>query len=244
MQRQKLKEEVRALGPWFHNYEIAAGVWTNPEGKGAGLDYPANRWGIVSNLLPDLRNKTCLDIGASSGFFSLKLKELGAASVLGIDDGEQPRAVEQGRFAAAKLALEADFRTISVYDVHKLETRFDVVLFMGVLYHLRHPLLALERIRSVCAGTLILQTITTPQTDECKGALTRVIDDIDLKSPVLSSPTFPALRFIENKLNGDVTCWFVPNVAAVGAMLRSSGFSIQEVVFASPREVFLRCRAV
>jgi hypothetical protein len=109
---------------------------------------------------------------------------------------------------------------------------------------LRHPLLALERIRSVCAGTLILQTITTSQTDQCKAALSQITHNSELESPALTDPAFPTLRFIENKLHGDDTCWFVPNVAAVGAMLRAGGFSIQEVVFASPREMFVRCKAV
>jgi predicted rRNA methylase YqxC with S4 and FtsJ domains len=67
---------------------LSDGLWTNPDYKGAGPDYPAWRWKFVEPMLPDVRGKRCLDIGCSSGFFSLKLKEIGANYVLGIDHGE------------------------------------------------------------------------------------------------------------------------------------------------------------
>src|SRR4051812_23158565 len=98
------------------------------------------------------KGKSCLDIGCSSGFFSLKLKELGAAYVLGVDSGEQPQAIKQAQFAAATLGLDVDFRILSAYDLAALGTTFDVVLFMGVFYHLRHPLVALEAAHAVCGG--------------------------------------------------------------------------------------------
>src|ERR1041385_5782853 len=90
-QRTAIHGKIRSLGPWFHNMNIARGLWTHPENEGAGPDYPAWRWRLIKPMLPDVSNKRCLDIGCSSGFFSLKLKELGAAAVVGIDQGEQLR---------------------------------------------------------------------------------------------------------------------------------------------------------
>jgi tRNA (mo5U34)-methyltransferase len=232
---------IEELGPWFHNYEIASGVWTNPAGTGPGVDYPLWRWRLVEPLLPAVKGKTCLDVGCSSGFFSLKLKEMGAAYVLGVDSGEQTQAIAQARFAAEKLGLDVDFRVLSAYDLRVLGREFDVVLFMGVFYHLRHPLLALEAVRAVCRETLMFQTITTPSGQTLVEPDAGVRTSVAFGSPAMSTEQFPALRFIEGALDQDVTCWFVPNVQAVAAMLRSCGFTLDKPVFPSERDIIARC---
>src|SRR5215470_19676000 len=75
--RRMLIQQIDELGPWFHNFEIASGVWTNASERFPGMEYPLERWRLIEPLLPDLEGKSCLDVGCSSGFFSLKLKELG-----------------------------------------------------------------------------------------------------------------------------------------------------------------------
>jgi tRNA (mo5U34)-methyltransferase len=179
-------------------------------------------------------------VGCSSGFFSLKAAELGAASVLGIDSGEQIRATEQARFAAETLGLQPSFQNVSVYDLPQLGRTFDVVLFMGVLYHLRHPLLALEALRKVCAGTLILQTITTPSAGRL-AELPGASKNVQLNVPLMLDRRFPSAQFIEGGLGGDQSCWFVPNVEGVAAMLRSCAFKPKDFVFPNVQEVFVRC---
>jgi tRNA (mo5U34)-methyltransferase len=153
--RIRLQQRINELGPWFHNFEIAQDVWTSPDSPFPGPDYPARRWEHVEPLFRDLSGKACLDVGCSSGFFSLKAKELGAASVLGVDSGEQIRAIEQARFASEALGLPVTFDTVSAYDLARVGGQFDVVFFLGVFYHLRHPLVALEAIRSICTGSMI-----------------------------------------------------------------------------------------
>ena len=111
------------LGPWFHNFEIARNVWTNANGTGPGANYPARRWQPVQPLFGNLAGKSCLDVGCSSGFFSLKAKELGATRVLGIDSGEQVGAIEQARFASEVLDLPATFETISAYDLARVDAK-------------------------------------------------------------------------------------------------------------------------
>src|SRR5262249_4694447 len=123
-QKAAIIAKMKTLGPWFHNMNIARGVWTHPENDGAGPDYPGWRWWLLKPMLPEVRDQSCLDIGCSSGFFSLKLKELGAASVLGIDQGEQQRAMEQAKFAASSTGLEVEFQPMSVYDISKLDRKF------------------------------------------------------------------------------------------------------------------------
>src|SRR6516225_8559854 len=68
-QRTAIRARIKELGPWFHNMNVARGVWTHPENEGAGPDYPAWRWRVIQPLMPDVRGKSCLDIGCSSGFF-------------------------------------------------------------------------------------------------------------------------------------------------------------------------------
>lgn len=236
-----LKSKIAELQPWFHNMNLAEGVWTNPSDSGPGQDYPASRWNRIAPLLPEVKGKRCLDVGCSSGFFSLKLKQCGASSVLGIDHGEQVKAIAQARFASDWLGLSASFETMSVYDIGKTAEKFDLILFMGIFYHLRHPLLALEALRQVCSGSLILQTITTPHRqgtyEPCPPP--RNIDS-GLRSPSLNKPDFPLLRFVEGGLDGDTSCWFIPSIEAVLALLRSAGFTPEKMILPDRHEIIVR----
>jgi len=241
-ERTQLLADIARLGPWFHNFEIARNVWTNADGTGPGADYPARRWEHVRPLFANLAGKSCLDIGCSSGFFALKAKELGAASVLGVDSGEQVGAIDQARFASKVLRLSASFETISAYELSRLADRFDTVIFMGVLYHLRHPLLALEAIRSVCTGSLILQTITTPSGMKNRELELSATENVAFNSQIMLDDRFPSIRFVEGKLAGDSSCWFIPNVQAVTAMLRAAGFVPEEYIFPNTQEVIVKCR--
>src|SRR3954464_7813835 len=147
-----IRRRAEELGPWFHNIELN-GVWTAPD-HFLG-NYPAIKWQGFADALPqDLTGKSVLDIGCNGGFYSLEMKRRGAARVLGIDFDEGYLA--QARFAAKVTGAEIEFRRLSVYEVGALGERFDVVLFMGVLYHLRHPLLALDLIHEHVARDLLV----------------------------------------------------------------------------------------
>jgi tRNA (mo5U34)-methyltransferase len=241
-ERAKLVAKIEELGPWFHNYEIASGVWTNPFGRPPGAEYPLVRWSLIEPLLPHVKGKSCLDVACSSGFFSLKLKELGAAYVLGVDSGEQPKAIDQARFAATTLGLDVDFRVLSAYDLATLSRQFDIVLFMGLFYHLRHPLLALEAAHAVCKGTMIFQTITTKHQNRFPEPA-HTITNVQLHSSMLEATDFSRLHFVEGALDGDTSCWFVPNLQAIAAILRSCNLSVDHVAFTNDHDVIVRCVA-
>ena len=116
---------------------------------------PSVKFRRFADALPaDLTGKTVLDIGCNGGFYSIEMKRRGAARVLGIDFDEDYLA--QARFAAEVTGQDIEFRQMSVYDVGALGERFDLVIFMGVLYHLRHPLLALDIIHDTVAKDLLL----------------------------------------------------------------------------------------
>src|SRR4051794_38920050 len=152
----QIRERVEALGPWFHNLNLD-GVDTAP-GHFLG-DYPAVKWKRFADAIPaDLSGRTVLDIGCNGGFYAIEMKRRGAAYVLGVDS--DPRYLAQARLAADVLGVDIDLRQMSVFDLPSLGRRFDLVLFMGVLYHLRYPLLALDVLRQHVVGErLIFQSM-------------------------------------------------------------------------------------
>lgn len=214
-----VRRRIDELGPWFHNIELE-GIPTAPN-HFLG-DYPSVKWCKFAHAVPaDLTGKTVLDIGCNAGFYSLEMKRRGAQRVLGVDFDEA--YLEQARFAADVAKAEIEFRKLSVYDVAALGERFDIVLFMGVLYHLRHPLLALDLIREHVVGELmIFQSMQRGSTD-----VLPVEDNYDFwREDLFDEPSFPKLHFVENRYANDPTNWWIPNRACAEAMLRSAGFDI------------------
>lgn len=228
---EDLKRQIADLGPWFHNLHIQ-GVQTAPE-HFLG-DYPNFKWTGFKHVVPDdLSGKTVLDIGCNAGFYALEMKRRNAARVVGIDS--DPHYLRQAHFAAEHAGLDIEFRQMSVYDVALLEERFDLVIFMGVLYHLRHPLLALDLLHEHVVGDrLLFQCLQ--RGDE---RTVNLEEDYDFSEwSVFDQPDYPKLFFVEERYASDPTNWFIPNKAAMDAMLRSAGFTIE----ANPeREVYL-CR--
>jgi tRNA (mo5U34)-methyltransferase len=162
-----------------------------------------------------------LDIGCNGGFYSIEMKKRGAERVLGIDFDDEYLA--QARFAAQVTGLDIEFRKLSVYDVGSLRERFDVVLFMGVLYHLRHPLLALDLIREHVAGDLFVFQSMQRGSKEVEP----VEENYTFwQTEHFDKPSYPKMHFIEHRYADDPTNWWAPNAACVEAMLRSSGFEI------------------
>ncbi len=219
MSALETQKRIDELGAWFQNLNLN-GVQTAPH-HFLG-DYPAVKFAGFAQALPNgLTGKSVLDIGCNAGFYSLEMKRRGADRVLGIDFDE--RYLAQARFAAEVRGVDIEFRQLSVYDVGSLGEKFDLVIFMGVLYHLRHPLLALDLIREHVARDLMLfQTMQRGSSDTVQ-----LEADYDFwQTEMFSRPDFPTMYFIEHKYAGDPTNWWIPNRACTEAMLRSSGFDI------------------
>src|ERR687898_303200 len=229
--KDEIKRRAEALGPWFHNI-VLNGVPTAPD-HFLG-DYPAVKWKTFADAIPkDLSGKSVLDIGCNGGFYSIEMKRRGAERVLGIDFDDEYLA--QARFAAGVTGSDIEFRKLSVYDVGALAEKFDVVLFMGVLYHLRHPLLALDLIRRhVTKDLFVFQSMQRGSNE-----VASLEDDYEFwNEAIFEKPGFPRLCFIEKKYSGDPTNWWVPNRACSEAMLRSAGFTIE----ANPEAEVYVCR--
>lgn len=199
MNRDALKREVARIN-WWHAIDLGNGVIT------PGLNNTTRRleqYGIPENL----QGKTVLDIGAWDGFFSFEAERRGACRVLATDSfcwGGEGWGTKAG-FELARTALNSKVEDMEI-DVLDISPEtvgvFDLGLFLGVLYHMRHPLLALERVFSVTGDQLILETR---------------IDMLSCKRPVMAFYPGP-------ELENDPTNWWGPNPAAVEAMLRAVGF--------------------
>ncbi len=218
LDRTLLSRRVHELGEWFHNLDLH-GVSTAPN-HFLG-DFPNIKWQQICGSIPaDLKGASVLDIGCNAGFYSIELKRRGAGRVLGIDVDD--RYLGQARFAAETLELDIEFQKCSVYNVDTIPGQFDYVVFMGVLYHLRYPLLALDKIVKKLAGELIFQTMVRGSQRE----RTWEKDYSFWTTDIFEDSDFPAAYFIENKYSGDPTNWWIPNRGAVEGMLRSSGLQI------------------
>ncbi len=215
-----LARRIETLGPWFHNMRLGQHQTAPAHPLG---DYPNLKWRRFQHAVaPHVRGRSVLDIGCNGGFYAIEMKRLGASRVLAIDEDEDYLA--QARLAAEVLGQEIELRRLSVYDVSRLGERFDIVLFMGVLYHLRHPLLALDLIHDhVASDILVFQSMQRGSTEILPVEEDYSFWDVDQ----FDSPAWPRLHFVERHYAGDNTNWWIPNRACVEAMLRSSGFRIE-----------------
>jgi tRNA (mo5U34)-methyltransferase len=161
------------------------------------VDPPRSKPDRFAALPADLASKSVLDVGGKHAF---EMKQRGAARVVAIDS--DPRQLEQARLAHRDI----EWHQLDIYRVDELREKFDFVICMGVLHHLRHPLLALDRLYDHVVGDkLLVQSMLCEDT---------------------ASLGHPAMQFIEHQYAGDWTNWWIPNRACVEAMLRSAGFLI------------------
>src|SRR5215813_8745660 len=206
--RKKLKENAvtanaeMAAGSWWHSIELGNGVIT--PGVHPIEELRGNY--ALFNLPDDLSGRSVLDIGCWDGFYSFEAERHGA-SVTSMD------CVRPANFFRAREALRsgAEFHELSVYEVTKEGLgSFDIVLFLGVLYHLRHPLLALEQVCEVTRDFAVIES--------------HVIDNI-------FPAEHPLMQFYEfDHLGGQYDNWWGPNIECLTQMARSAGFARAELL--------------
>jgi len=214
------RAEIEALGPWFHNLRLPDGSQTCP-GHPFG-DFPGFKWRQIAPHLPeDLHGWTCLDVGCNAGFYTFELAKRGA-HVLGID--VNPHYLKQALWARDQFTMreQVRFEQMQVYDLAKTDERFDLVLFLGVLYHLRYPLLGLDIVSQRVDRLMLFQTLTMPGEEAFEQTHDRDFSHRDL----MLNPGWPKMAFLEHGFAGDYTNWWAPNHAACEAMLRSAGMRV------------------
>lgn len=229
-----LEARVRALDPWFHDLDLGHGLRTKSAPcANEPVDHPRPTWVLLRPHFPErFDGLDVLDVGCNAGFYSFEAKRLGARRVLGVD--AQRREVAQARLAAEVLGSDAAFERRSVYDLTIAEVgAWDVVLALGLLYHCRHPLLALERLAEVTRGTLYLETEVAP------GAWSAAPESCELGG-LTGRPE--ASFFLDNGPDAKeaVFNWFLPTASGLSALLRSVGFdSVRHVPTTESRALFV-----
>lgn len=225
LQETELRNRIAALGFWYHNLELAPGVWTNP----AMGDYPRYRWDLLAPHIPaDLTGKTVLDLSCNSGFFSVEMKRRGASRVVGV---ERCHGAYQQALLVREM-LDVDIEVVNE-DVHSFlwnQTEpFDYVFFLGLFYHLRAPLFVLDRVALLVREKMYFQTVV--RGDEPKAGPVDIPVDIDVNDlELFRQPNFPKAVFIEGRSNGDWSNWWFVNSPCLHAMLRSAGFTRYEQI--------------
>jgi tRNA (mo5U34)-methyltransferase len=215
----QLEQKIAELAPWFHNLHLPDGTQTAPD-HFLG-DFPNFKWRELAPHIPeDLSGWRALDIGCNAGFYSFELARRGAR-VLGIDCDSH--YLEQAQWASEQYGLQdrVSFRKMQVYDLAREPGSFDLVLFMGVFYHLRYPLLALDIVAQKTGKLMIFQTVTLPGREVAGQSDFRLNE-----RETLLEPGWPKLAFIEERFAGDPTNWWIANHAGIEAMLRSAGLKI------------------
>lgn len=210
---------IAELGPWFHNLHLPDGTQTAPEHYLG--DFPRFKWQELAPHVPaDLTGWRALDIGCNAGFYSFELAARGA-EVVGID--VDSHYLRQAEWAARELGFgeKVEFRRMQVYDLARETDEYDLVLFLGVLYHLRYPLLGLDIVARKVKRLMVLQTLTMPGT-EIYYQPDHWINERD----TLLDRGWPKGAFIESSFAGDPTNWWIFNHAGVEALLRSAGMRI------------------
>lgn len=219
MNKGKIQAQVDEI-QWFHDYEIIPGVWThgvsNMKTRASYFEIPA-----------DLSGKRILDVGCADGYFTF-LAESRGAEVVAIDSW--PR---RGFFLAHELRQsQVEFRHMNIYDLHP-ETfgLFDIVFCFGVYYHLKHPILALERIANVTRDYAIIESEIMPLSPPPKGVRARLRQMAMRLAPLPGQDNQILSRFYPlNELGGDPTNWWVPDVACFVETVRAAGFPQVEFV--------------
>jgi tRNA (mo5U34)-methyltransferase len=221
-------ETVRSFSEWYHCIEVAPGIVTPGINNGGEtlrhLAIPA-----------DLRGKRVLDLGARDGYFSFEMARRGA-EVLAIDYFPKERT---GFAIAAKLLnMDVPYRQENIYDLSPEELgQFDLILFLGLLYHLPDPLLALEKVRLLCRDLLCVETYAIDNHVVLKDGTAARLADV---APQLSG--VPIMQFYPcGSLNNDGTNFWGPNVACIKAMLAQSNFVVDSSTLLGDRAI-LNCR--
>lgn len=237
MTRDQILSELKRLEPWFHCIDLGDGLATKTESAiGEPVEHPRPTWEKVKVCLPDdLSGKSVLDVGCNAGFYSLEMKRRGAGRVLGIDS--QHNLIRQAAFVRELQGLDIDYRKMSVYDLDPhLIGQFDVTLALGLLYHCKHLVLALEKLFIVTRELLILETAIYPL-EKSPGSFTHEVGG-------LRSRLHP-LAYVENEPDAKeaIYNWFLPSVDALRALLKNIGFNDVEVFPGPHRErAILACR--
>lgn len=220
MDKDEVISKVNSVG-WYHRYEIVPGVFT----PGTIDVHPRNALDWLG-IPRDLSGCCALDIGAVDGSYTFEMERRGA-KVTAIDI--QDPSNTGFNVSREILGSKAEFIHDSVYRLSSLigeKGAFDIVLYLGVFYHLKNPVAVFEEINQVIKadgrlhfeGEVIHNYLPNPD------GTTNT--DIDVKA--IANSSMPLSVFYSGLYKGDFSCWYVPNVPCLRGWLESAGFEMLE----------------
>jgi len=219
---KKLLEELPNLGSWHHAIDLGEGYRT--VNKEYSAYNPEDRWKLIEPFIPeDLSGKTVLDLGCNSGYLSMKMKKRGAERVVAVEPSLE--AIKQAKFLAKWFDVEFE---IIQNDAHvyclTTDERFDYVIFLGLFYHLKYPIIVLDRLAEMTKSRMFFQTV---RFGPLKPDYVEKEDyTLEEKNEINNSPDFPKMFFVERKFIHDLSNWWLTNEPAVISLLRSARFKI------------------
>ncbi|HZI86381.1 MAG TPA: DUF1698 domain-containing protein [Pyrinomonadaceae bacterium] len=236
MTTEEIRAELKRLEPWFHSIDLGGGITTKTESvMGEPVNHPHQPWQVIQQCLPrDLQGKSLLDVGCNAGFYCFEAKRRGVARVLGVDG--QRQHIRQALFVRKVLGLEVEFRRMNVYELDQRSVgQFDITLALGLIYHLKHLVLALENLYKVTRELLIIETAIMPP-ERTPASFTHPLGESQMR--------LHALALVENPqaAKEQVFNWFLPSVEALQALLRNTGFDSIDVVEVKNERAVLVCR--
>lgn len=209
MNDEEIQKRIDAVPCWWHTIPLGNCLTPGLENEIFRFLIPNFQDWIVQVIPEDLTGKSVLDIGTWDGYFSFLAEQRGASRVVAIDKMDRRHLITDANgFMTAREILnsQVNFIEMDVFEIDCLTGEFDIVFFFGVLYHLRHPLLALEKIYQKTKSVVLIET--------------HVIDT-----------EYSLMAFYENdEYGGDITNWCGPTIECVKAMCRSCGFNQIELV--------------
>jgi len=214
--REEIQERINAFNFWYHRIYLGKGVYT--------LDRPAYHegvWNRLNEILPeDFGGASVLDVGCNAGYFCLQAKLRGAGRVTGLES--YPDWFRQARLCKEIWNLDADYLPLDAHQLSEIKESYQIVVFTGILYHLKNPLMVLEEVGRICQDAVIVESEIIP---------THPVGKVYVRLGPPGTEKFTEcstgfMKFIEkDELGNDGSNWWVPDTECVCAMLRTAGFA-------------------
>jgi tRNA (mo5U34)-methyltransferase len=221
---------IRAQPFWYHRIYLGNGIYTMPPTLAEQL------WALLKPTFPmDLKGASMLDVGCNAGFFSILAKLRGAGRILGIESIDF--FIAQAEYIRKIWQTDIEYRLMDAHDIGKIDEQFDLVMFAGILYHLKNPLQVLEDIGHRCRDAVVVETEIIPE-DPRNLVVARLGPSSKIE---LTATTKGFMKFYErDELNGDSSNWWAPDTECLLGMLRVAGFKyFSRPIYHTPGRVLL-----
>jgi tRNA (mo5U34)-methyltransferase len=212
--REEAEAFIKAQPFWYHRMYLGNGIYTMPPTMADQM------WALIKPTFPtDLKGASMLDVGSNAGYFSILAKLQGAGRILGVESIDF--YLEQAEYIRKIWQMNIENRLMDAHEIGKIDEQFDLVVFMGILYHLKNPLQVLEDAGHRCRDAIVVETEIIPE-DPRNHVIARVGPPGKVK---LTATTKGFMKFHErDELNGDTSNWWVPDTECLLGMLRVAGF--------------------